>query len=81
MDGQAEQSIEHVCDLTDLKQVREWGEIQLSSNSASRLLPVNLGMHCREWPTRKANAEVQVLLETNSKPHVIVVYDVSVTRD
>ena len=46
------------------------------------LLSENLGMHCREWPARKANAEVQMLFEGNSKPHDIVIYtDGSVTRD
>ena len=46
------------------------------------LLSENLGMHCREWPAGKANAEVQMLVEANSKPHDIVIYtDGSFTRD
>ena len=39
-------------------------------------------MHCREWPAGKANAEVQMLVEANIKPHGIMIYtDGSVTRD
>ena len=46
------------------------------------LLSENLGMYCREWPAGKANADVQMLFEGNSKPHDIVIYtDGSVTRD
>ena len=46
------------------------------------LLSENLGTHCREWPAENANAEVQMLVEANSKPHDIVTYtDGSVTRD
>ena len=33
-----------------------------------------LDTHCREWPAGKANAEVQMLVEPNSKPHGIVIY-------
>ena len=38
------------------------------------LLPEKLGLHCREWPAGKANAEGQnlMLVEANSKPHDIV---------
>ena len=46
------------------------------------LLSEKLGTHCREWPAGKANAEVQVLVEADSKPHDIVMCtDGSVTRD
>ena len=49
------------------------------------LLPENLGTHCHEWPAEKAKAEVvqvQMLVETNSKRHDIMIYmDSSVTRD
>ena len=31
---------------------------QLSSSPTTTLLPANLSTHCREWPARKANAEV-----------------------
>ena len=45
-------------------------------------LSENPGTPCREWPASKASAEVQVLVEANSKPHDIVIYtDGSVTRD
>ena len=46
------------------------------------LLPKNVGTHCPEWPARRVNAEVQMLVEANCKPHEIVIYtDGSVTRD
>ena len=34
--GQAEQSIQHVCSLTELKQVRDWEKAQLSSSPTTR---------------------------------------------
>ena len=44
--------------------------------------PENLGTHCREWPAGNANAEAQMLVEANSKPHDIVIHkDGSVTRN
>ena len=46
------------------------------------LLSENLSTHCPEWPAGKANAEVQMFVKANSKPHDIVIYmDGSVTRD
>ena len=46
------------------------------------LLSENLGTHCHGWPAGKANAEVQILVEANSKPHDIMIYtDGSVTKD
>ena len=67
--GQAEQLIQHVRDLAELKQVRDWESrpAELKPNNKT-LLPVNLGTHCREWPAVKANAEVQMLVKANSKP-------------
>ena len=42
----------------------------------------NPGTHCRAWPFGKANAEVQMLVKANSKPHDIIIYfEGSVTRD
>ena len=81
--GQAQQSIQHVCTLTELKQVRDWEKRPVEFKPYCKtLLSENLGTHCREWPARKNNAEVQMLVEANSKPHDIVIYtDGSVTRD
>ena len=81
--GQAEQSIQHVCSLTELKQVRDWEKRPVEFKPYYKtLLSENLGTHCREWPARKNNADVQMLVEANSKPHDIVIYtDGSVTRD
>ena len=81
--GQAEQSIQHVCTLTELKQVRDWEKRPVEFKPYYKtLLSENLGTHCREWPARKNNADVQMRVEANSKPHDIVIYtDGSVTRD
>ena len=81
--GQAEQSIQRVCSLTELKQVRDWEKHPVEFKPYYKtLLSENLGTHCREWPAGKTNGEVQMLVEANSKPHDIVIYtDGSVTRD
>ena len=81
--GQAEQSIQHVCTLTELKQVRDWEKRPVEFKPYYKtLLSENLGTHCREWPARKNNADVQMFVEANSKPHDIVIYtDGSVTWD
>ena len=81
--GQAEQSIQHVCGLPELKQVRDWEKRPDEFKPYYKtLLSENLGTHCREWPAGKANAEVQILVEANSKPHDIVIYsDGSVAKD
>ena len=80
--GQAEQSIQRVCSLTELKQVRDWEKRPVEFKPYYKtLLSENLGTHCREWPAGKTNVEVQMLVEANSKPHGIVIYtDGSVTR-
>ena len=81
--GQAEQSIQHVCSLAELKQVRDWGKHPVEFKPYYKaLLSENLGTHCRQWQAGKPNAQVQMLVEANSKPHDIVIYtDSSVTRD
>ena len=81
--GQAEQSIQHVCYLTELKQVRDWKKHPVEFKPYyETLLPENRGTHCCEWPVGKAYAVVQMLVKANSKPHDIVIYmDNSVTRD
>ena len=84
--GQAEQSIQHMCGLVELKQVRDWEKRPVEFKPYYKtLLPEYLGTHCREWPAsdgNATNAEVHMLVEANSKPQDIVIYtDGSVTRD
>ena len=81
--GQAEQSIQHVCSLAELKQVRDSDKRPIQFKPYYKTLLVeNLDKHCREWPAEKTKAEVQMLVEANSKPHDIVIHtDGSVTRD
>ena len=78
-----EQSIQHVCSLTELKQVRDWEKRPVEFKPYYKtLLSENLGTHCHEWPAGKTDAEAQMLVEANSKPYDIVIYtDGSVTRD
>ena len=71
-----------------LKQVRDWEKHPVEFKPHYKtLLSESLGTHCREWPAEKKekkenNAEVQMLVESNSKPHDIVIYtDGSATRD
>ena len=80
--GQAEQSIQHVCSLTELKHVRDWEKRPVEFKPYYKtLLSENLGTQCREWPAGKTNT-VHMLVEANSKPHDIVIYtDGLVTRD
>ena len=71
-----------MCGLAELKQIRDWGKCPVEFKPYTRLPSENLGTHCREWPAEKANAEVQMLVEANSKPDHIVIYkDGSVARD
>ena len=81
--GQADHSIQHVCSLAELNQVRDWEKRPVEFKAYYKtLLSENLGKHCREWPAGKVNAEVQMLVGGNSKPHDIVIYTGgSVTRD
>ena len=82
--GQAEQSIQHVCSLTELKQVRDWEKCLVEFKPCYKtMLSENLGIHCCEWPAKKKpNTDVQMLVEANSKPHDIVIYTGGlVTRD
>ena len=81
--GPVEESIQHVCSLAELNQVRDWEKRPVEFKPCYKiLLSENLGTHCREWPARKANAEVQMLVEANSKPHDFGIYmDGSVTKD
>ena len=48
--------------------------VQLSSSPTTRLMSENLGAHCCEWLAGKANADVEMLVEANSKPHDNVIY-------
>ena len=81
--GQAEDSILQVCQLTELKQTKEW---ERYPNRLRRLyktlLAENLGKHCREWPAGKTESEIKLLIQENNKPQDLRVYtDGSVTID
>ena len=58
--GQAEQSIQHVCGLSELKQVRDWEKRSVEFKPYYETAARDPGTHCREWPTGKANADVQI---------------------
>ena len=82
MDRRRDKEKDRVCSLAELKQVRDWEKHLVEFKPYyETLLSENLGAHCREWPARKANAEVRMLVKANSKPHDIVIYaDDSVSR-
>ena len=69
-----------MCGLAELKQVRDGEKRPVEFKPYYKtLLSEYLGT---QWPAGKANAEVQMLVEANSKPHDIVIYtDGSVTKD
>ena len=81
--GQAVDSILQVCQLTELKQTKEWERYPTRSRHLyETLLPENLGQHCREWPAGKTESEIKLLIQENSKPQDLIVYtDGSVTKD
>ena len=73
--GEAEESIAHVCPLSELKQTKEWEQYPSSLDHLYQvILPENLGRHCREWPAGKTEADIKLLIEENSKPHDLVIY-------
>ena len=62
---QAEQSNQHVCGLVELKQVRDWKKTPIGSQALLQTSSVRepTCTHCREWPIKKADAEVQMLVD------------------
>ena len=52
--GQVEQTTQHVCGLTELKQVRDWEKrlVDYTPNYKTLLLE-NPGTHCHKWPSGK----------------------------
>ena len=66
--GQAEDSILHVCQLTELKQADVWDRyLNRFRRLHETLLQENLGKHCREWPAGKTVRD-QASHSKNSKP-------------
>ena len=54
--GQIEKSIQQVCGLSELRQVRDWEKCPAEFKPYyETLLQENLGEHCREWPPEKKN--------------------------
>ena len=81
---QAELSIQHMSELTELKQERVWKICpEYLKPYYKALLPENLGTHNRECLPGKVNADRnQTLTKANDKPHDTVIYtDGSTTRD
>ena len=73
--AEAEQSIQQICQLTNLKSTNEWEEHPAALNHLYRTMkPDNLGRHCREWPTGQTNAEIQAIIEQNSNPQEVSIY-------
>ena len=81
--GPAKDSILQACQLTELKQTKEWERYPNRFwHIYKTLLPENLGKHCREWPAGKTESEIKLLIQENSKPQDLIVdTDGSVTKD
>ena len=57
--GQAEDSILQVCQLTKLKQTKEWERYPNRFRRVYETLPPeNVAKHCREWPAGKTESEI-----------------------
>ena len=81
--GQAEVSVLQVCQLTELKQAKEWERYPNQFPClCETLLPENLGKYRRQWPPGKTESETKLLIQENSKPQDLIMYtDDSVTKD
>ena len=81
--GQAEESIKLVCELSELKNEKEWIECpQEIQHLCHVFLPDSLGRHCREWTAGSTDAEVNILLEEITKTGDLRVYtDGSVSQN
>ena len=82
MDGPS-RTINPACAQSHRAQASDWEKRPVEFRPYYKtLMSENLGTYCREWPAGKTNADVQMLVEANSKPRDIVIYtDGSVTRD
>ena len=81
--GQAEDTIQLVCQLKELKQTKEWEKRpnHFKHLYQTAISPI-LGRHCREWPGGKTDAEIKLLIETISVKDDIIIYtDGSVTKN
>ena len=70
--GQVEQSIQHVCSLTELKQVRDWEKRPVEFKPYCKsLLSENLGTHCCEWPAAEKPKQKYKCLSKSTASHMI----------
>ena len=81
--GQAEDSVLQVCQLTELKQTKEWQRYPNRFRCLyETLLPENSGKHRHEWPAGKTESEIKLLIQEKGKPRDLIVYtDGSVIKD
>ena len=72
-----------VCQLTQLKQTKEWEKYPDRVWYISEtLLSENLGRHCLERPASRTNSEIKLLIQENGKLQDLFAYtDGSVTKD
>ena len=56
--GQAEDSILHIWQLTELKQTKEW------ERYPNRFRLENLGKHCQEWPAGKTESQRTLMAQS-----------------
>ena len=79
--GQAEDSVLQVCQLTELKQTKEWERyLNRFRHLCETLLPENLGSKALSRMGSRQN-RVKLLIEENNKTQDLIVYtDGSVTK-
>ena len=79
--GPTEDSILQVCQLTELKQTKEWESYPNRFRRLNEILPEILRKHYRKWPVGKTDSEIKLDIQENSKPQDLIVYtDGSVTK-
>ena len=81
--GQAEDTISQVCQLSDLRDTKEW---ENQPRQLRRFYQVvasdHLGRHCRDWASGSTDAEIRIIIEENTKPDDLIIYtDGSVCRE
>ena len=81
--GQAEDTISQVCQLSELRDTKEWENQPRQLQHFYQVVETDhLGQHCRDWASGRTDAEIRTIIEENTKPHDLIIYtDGSVSRE
>ena len=73
--GQADDSIMPACQLTELKQAKEWERYpDRFRRLYETLLPENLGKLSPNWPAGKTESGIKLPIQENQKLQDLIVY-------